>query len=183
MNAEIFKSKLKRHRINYSIEGEKIILGKVKKDYLNNFLLGIFPMMLGLGLLVYYYFICTRFDPFIIHLLLGSIILIGYGFFNFQKERRKRFFNDSIKIFEKGKITIDSKNDKIEITQANVHKVLCFTYPVKKDLYEGAIIIVDKKQIEYKILGLNDENERYLKNDLKIFYDFVLYEIGLIIVE
>ncbi len=183
MNTEIFESKLKRHRINYSIKNKKIILGKIKKDYLNNFILGMFPVMLGSGLLIYFYFINIKFDPFIIHLTLGSIILIGYGVFNFKKVRRKRFFNDSIKTFEKGKITIESKNGKTEITQANIHKVLCFTYPVKKDLYEGAIVIIDKKQIEYKILGLNDENERYLKNDLKTFYDFILSEIGLNIVE
>ena len=105
--------------------------------------------------------------------------MVGYGFFNFQKVKRKSFFNDSIKIFEKGKISIESKEDKIEITPANVQKILYFTRPITKDLYEGAIIIIDKNQIEHKILGINDENETYLKNDIKSFYEFVLNEIGI----
>lgn len=43
--------------------------------------------------------------------------------------------------------------------------------------------VANARQGKYKILGLNDENERYLKNDLKTFYDFILSEIGLNIVE
>lgn len=183
MNSKIFESTLKRHRIYYSIKDDKIIIGSVKKDFFNYVILGIIPVISGIVLLIYLSFIVEKFHPFFIHMISALILIVGYGVLNIQRVKRKKVFNNAIKIFEKGKITIKSSNEKIEIMSADVEKVVYYCHAITKELYEGGIVIIDKNQTRHKILLLNDENKRYIKNDLKAFYDFVFNKIGIVIEE
>jgi len=131
--------------------------------------------------LIYLSFEVEKFHPFFIHIILALILIVGYGILNIQKVKKKKVFNNSIKTFEKGKITIESGNEKIEITLVDVEKVVYYSRALTKELHEGEITIIDKNQTRHEILLLYDENKRYLKNDLKIFNDFVLKKIGIVV--
>lgn len=180
INTEIIASKLKRNGIHHELKSDKIIIGQAKKQYVEILFLGAFPIIAGLGFLGFLYIVNQKWEPFIIHLTVAALFLIETGIFNLQKARRKQFFNNKVKTFEKGKISIRSKKESITILPSDITRIQTYTQQTSKATFEGALIVVDKNSTPYKILGLQDENEKYLKNNLKTFHDFLIRHMGII---
>lgn len=85
-NISILESKLKRHKISYSNEYGKIIIGKPQTDYTDLIGLIAFPIIAAIVICVF--LILNDFENFSTSrgkILVGIILLFGIGLFNFLK--------------------------------------------------------------------------------------------------
>ena len=58
-----------------------------------------------------------------------------------------------------------------------------FEYSAKqidKETYEGNLYLIDKEERIHQILEFDDENEKYVMNDLKWFSEYFMNHLGII---
>jgi hypothetical protein len=176
MNTSILESKLKRHRISYSNENGKIIIGKSKADYGTLIGLVILPIVAALGICLFMFINDVEFRGKIIA---GIILLFGTGFFSYSRIRAKKQSNDNLKTLDHKAIKI--KNDFGEYT-FDAKSIKDFEYSAEQigeETYEGNLYLIDNEERKHQILGFDDENEKYVLNDLKWFSEYLMNHVEL----
>ena len=180
MNNSILESKLKRHKISYSIENGKIIIGKPKKDYLTLIGLIALPVIIaaGLSLLI----IVEGFDSFERHrwkIIPGIVFLFGSGFFNYSRMTNKKQANENLKTLDKESIKIKGDFGEYNFDSKNIKDFIFSAEQITEDSYEGNLYLLDDNDRQYQILGFDDENEKYILDDLKWFTEYFINHVKL----
>ena len=168
----ILQLKLKRLKIKYFEKNGKIIIGKPKLDLFNFFGLIIFPFVAGVVLLIV-------FGGNIIEIEIGRgkliavlIFLFATAIFNFSRMGSKWGNNSSTKTLINNSIKIKNEKQEVTFNSENVQKLTVEITEIREDLYEGTINLLDLNNQKHIILGFDDENEKYLLNDLNWFEDY-----------
>jgi hypothetical protein len=176
MNTSILESKLKRHKVSYSNENGKIIIGKAKTDYGTLIGLVILPIVAALGICL---FMIINNAEFRGKIIAGIIFLFGTGYFNYSRIRAKKQSNDNLKTLDYK--TIKVKNDFGEYI-FDSKSIKDFEYSVEQiddETYEGNLYLIDKEERKHQIIGFDDENEKYVLNDLKWFSEYLINHVEL----
>ena len=176
MNTSILESKLKRYKISYSNENGKIVIGKPKTDYGTLIGLVILPVVLALGICLFMFINNVEFRGKIIA---GIIFLFGTGFFSYSRIKAKKQSNENLKTLDHKVIKI--KNDFGEYTfdSKNIKDFEYFAEQIDEETYEGNLYLIDKEERKHQILGFDDENEKYVLNDLRWFSEYLINHVEL----
>lgn len=179
MNFYTLKMKLNRHKLKFQISNDEssIQLGGATVTFSTWLINVALPLSIGL--------------VFLLLLILGIIptvrllgkILVGLpfiiGFVGIANVSNKKKMNKNIKIIEKGKIKIIEKGISkiIESSMIEDFKVI-----VNKNdqevIKQGMLVMIDKNQNSYQILGIQDKEVKFLEDDLNYIRDFFMKIIG-----
>lgn len=173
VNTTILESKLKRHKISYSKENEKIIIGKPRIDYITLLGLVALPIIGGIGICLL--LLSNDFEIFRRHsvkVIAGIVFLFGTGFFNLSRVKSKRKANDNLKILEDRTIKIKNQNKEYAFDKRNIRFFEYLTQQVNDEIYNGKLYLVDGDDEKHSILGFDDENEKYVIDDLIWFSEY-----------
>lgn len=179
-NTPILESKLKRHKISYSKENDKIVIGKAKTDYTTLLGLVALPIIGAIALCVLLFL--NDFKVFKVHsvkVITGIVLLLGTGFFNISRLTFKRRANSTLKIIGDGIIRIKDSQKEYIFDQENIRYFECETQQLNDEIYRGKLYMVDANYIKYNILGFDDENEKYVLDDLKWFSEYFTNHVRL----
>ncbi|MBI6120117.1 hypothetical protein [Salegentibacter maritimus] len=176
MNTSILESKLKRHKISYSKENEKIIIGKAKTDYGTLIGLAILPIIAALGICS---FIILNNGEFKGKIIAGIIFLFGVGFFNLSRIRTKKESNDNLKTLDNKVIKVKNDFGEYIFDSKNIKDFEYSAEQIDDETYEGNLYLIDNEERKHQILGFDDENEKYVLNDLKWFSEYLINHVEL----
>ncbi|WP_127845824.1 hypothetical protein [Psychroflexus aestuariivivens] len=180
MNTSILESKLKRHKISYFNENGKIIIGKPKKDYLTLSGLVASPIIIGAGLSLFMLF--EGIESFERHrwkIIPGIVFLFGTGFFNYTRITNKKQANDNLKTLDSKSIKIKNEFGEYIFDSKNIKDFIFSAEQIGEHTYEGNLYLLDNNERQYQILGFDDENEKYILNDLKWFTEYFMNHVRL----
>jgi hypothetical protein len=107
-------------------------------------------------------------------IIAGIIFLFGSGLFNLSRVKSKKQANDNLKTL--GYKVIKVKNEFGEYT-FDSNSIKDFEYSaeqIDEETYEGSLYLIDKDDRKHQILGFDDENEKYVLNDLKWFSEYLI---------
>ncbi|WP_290696616.1 hypothetical protein [Lacinutrix sp.] len=174
-NTAILESKLKRHKIYFSNEKGKIIIGKPKTDYTTLIGLIVLPIIAAIGITAFLIF--TNFE-FIgknhWKIIAGIIFFFGTGIFNLSRVKLKKRLNNNVKTLDYKVIKMKNEfGEKIYDSR----NIMDFEYSVKQideETYEGNLSLIDNDNTKHQILGFDDENEKYIIDDLKWFSEYLI---------
>ncbi|CAM1367936.1 hypothetical protein [Tenacibaculum xiamenense] len=169
----LLESKLKRLKISYSRENNKIVIGKAKMDYPVFFGLIVLPSVIGIALLVFLLSDSSISYRISNGKVIGALILLfGTAFFNISRMRAKSQSNQNLKILLNNSIQIKSSTTQVRLDSTNSKRFEPRIKEVQDDVLEGTLVLIDKSNNEHQILGFDSENEQYLEDDLKWFTNY-----------
>jgi len=168
MNTSLLELKLKRLKISFKKEGNKVIIGKAKTDMTVLFFLVLLPFILSISIVFY---------SLITGWILGkayifALFLFLFAAFNFKRIGIKKEANNHVKTFVNNAVKIQIGK---YVNTFDVHSIDRFTFTVKEiqnDVFEGKLFLLDKNNNSYQILGFDDDSEQLVQNDLVWFIDF-----------
>ncbi|NRD20420.1 hypothetical protein HNV08_10215 [Winogradskyella eckloniae] len=172
-NTSILESKLKRHKISFISDNGTITIGKSKTDYTILIGLIIFPLSTAVGITIF--LIWDNFDFFGTHrgkIIAGILFLFGTAIFNFTRIVSKKQSNKTLKTLINRTIKIKNKFGENSFDTNNIK---AFTHNIKEineELYEGTLYLIDSKNQKHRILGFDDDNEKYVSDDLIWFSEY-----------
>lgn len=174
-NTLILESKLKRHKISYSNENGKIIIGKPQTDY--TILIGLvaFPIIASIGISVLLIlnnveFIVTNSGKVIAVI----IFLFGSGLFNLSRIKSKKQANDTLKTLNYKNIKIKNEFGEYTFDSNNIKNFEYSAEKINEEIYEGNLYLIDKENNKHQILGFDDEKKDYVLDDLKWFSEYLI---------
>lgn len=176
MSTSILESKLKRQKISYSNENGKIIIGKSKTDYTTLIGLVILPIITALGICL---FILINNIELRGKIIAGIIFLFGTGFFNYSRIRAKKQSNENLKTLDYRVIKIKNDFGEYVFDSKNIKNFEYSAKQIDEEIYEGHLYLIDKEERKHLILGFDDENEKYVLNDLKWFSEYLINHVEL----
>ncbi len=180
MSTSILESKLKRHKISYSNENGKITIGKAKNDVPTLIGLVALPIIAGIGISLLLIlnnieFIGANRGKIIV----GIIILVGTGLFNLSRIRIKKQSNSNLKTLDYRIIRVKNEFGEFVFDSENIMDFEYFAEEINEETFEGNLYLVDSDKRKHQILGFDDENEKYVLNDLQWFSDYLKKHVGL----
>ncbi|WP_417871721.1 hypothetical protein [Winogradskyella sp.] len=177
-NTSILESKLKRHKISYSNENGKIIIGKSKTDFTTLIGLVILPVLAALGICL---FILINNIELRGKIIAGIILLFSTGFFSYSRLSAKKQSNDNLKTLEHKVIKIKNDFGEYIFDSKSIKDFEYSAEQIDEDSYEGTLFLIDNDERKHQILGFDDENEKYVLNDLKWFSEYLINHVELTI--
>jgi len=174
-NISILESKLKRHKITYSNENGKIIIGKPQTDYMTLIGLVALPIFSTLGicaLLIWtnLEFIGGNYGK----IIAGIIFLFGSGLFNLSRVKSKKQANDNLKTLGDKLIKVNNEFGEYTFDSNSIKDFEYSAEQIDKETYEGSLYLIDQDDRKHQILGFDDENEKYVLDDLKWFSEYLI---------
>ncbi len=167
--------KLKRHKIGFQIRGNTVIIKGNKLDYSVLFIqiilpfLGLIAIFFSKGLLG-----MSFFEAFKLKGILFALFIAAYIFINSVRIYHKKVTNTNEKVFA---------NESLIIKKGQLKKILFrsdianFGYDISElddDIYLGNLYIIDKEDYIYLLFGIEDESEKFIKNDIIWFLNFFI---------
>ena len=180
MNTTVLEAKLKRHKISYSNENGKIVIGKPKTDLATIIGLIILPIAAGIGICLM--IILNNIDFSGANsgrIIAGIIFFFGTGFFYFSRLRSKKQANDNLKTLDHKVIKVKNEFGEFTFDSTNIENFEFSVEQIDEETFEGNLYLVDHEQRRHQILGFDDETEQYVLNDLKWFSEFFMTHVGL----
>jgi len=169
----VLESKFKRHKIKYQIQGNKIMIGKAKTNYIAvlGFIIAPLPIFLGI---VYYISVqnialIQKLSP---KIMLIALSILSFSTFYAWKLIFKKRVNANTKTLYNKSLKIESKNAHQSFDKRNIKKIGFASNYTENETYEGGLFLLDDQDNIHPLLGFNDDNETYLNNDLKWFAEF-----------
>lgn len=175
INSSILESKLKRYKISYSNENGKIVIGKPENDYGNLIGLVVVPIISGIGISIY--MIMSKIYLMGVNsgkIIAGILFLIGTGLFNLSRIKTRRQSNYNIKTIDGKKIKVENEFGKYVFDSKDIKHFEYTAEQIDEETYEGNLYLVDNEERKHQILGFDDENEKYVLNDLKWFSEYLI---------
>ncbi|WP_417238782.1 hypothetical protein [Bizionia sp.] len=176
MNTSVLESKLKRHKISYSNDNGKIIIGKSKTDFGTLIGLVLLPIIAALGISIFMFINNAEYRGKIIAAI---IFLFGTGFYNYSRTRSKKQSNNNFILLEDKAIKV--KND-FGAYILDLKNIIDFEYTIEQideETFEGNLYLIDNEERKHQILGFDDEDEKYVLNDLKWFSEYLINHVDL----
>ena len=112
-------------------------------------------------------------------IIVGIISLFFVGFFNISRIIIKKRANNNLKILQYKTIRIENELGKHNFDSKNTIGFEYFTKQIDEETYQGNLYLVDSENKQYQILGFDDDDEKYLLNDLKWFSEYLTNYIEL----
>lgn len=173
LNYNLLEQKLKRHKISCVIKNNKILIGKPKLDWFRIIGLIIFPFIIFIaGILFvtlndreFFFKIMLRF--ILVELALLSIVVLNTRLI-FSKMRS----NDNIKILQHNCVKISNTNHLFDLR--NIKEFVFYIKQIEDNVFLGNLFLIDIDDQEHLLLGIEDEEEKYVINDLKWLSNFFL---------
>lgn len=180
MSTSILECKLKRHKISYSNENGKIIIGKPKIDYGTLIGLVAFPIIAGIGISL---LMILNNIEFIganrRKIIAGIIFLFGTGFFNLSRLKTKKQANNNLKTLDHKTIKVKNEFGQYNFDSKNIKYFEYLVEQIDEETYEGNLYLIDKEDRKHQVLGFDDENEKYVLDDLKWFSEYLMNHVEL----
>ncbi|WP_417201095.1 hypothetical protein [Bizionia sp.] len=176
MNTSVLESKLKRHKISYSNDNGKIIIGKSKTDFGTLIGLVLLPIIAALGISI---FMLINNAEYRGKIITAIIFLFGTGFYNYSRTRSKKQSNNNFILLEDKAIIV--KND-FGAYILDLKNIIGFEYTIEQideETFEGNLYLIDNEERKHQILGFDDEDEKYVLNDLKWFSEYLINHVDL----
>ncbi|MFC5196565.1 hypothetical protein ACFPH8_14580 [Bizionia hallyeonensis] len=176
MNTSVLESKLKRHKISYSNDNGKIIIGKSKTDFGTLIGLVLLPIIAALGISI---FMLINNAEYRGKIIAAIIFLFGTGFYNYSRTRSKKQSNNNFILLEDKAIKV--KND-FGAYILDLKNIIDFEYTIEQideETFEGNLYLIDNEERKHQILGFDDEDEKYVLNDLKWFSKYLIKYVEL----
>lgn len=170
---DLFESKLKRLKISFYKENHNIIIGKPKMDYAHFIGLIIIPFLFAIIILLYY--LTFKSDSIRLHtgkVFAIFIFFLGTSIFNFSRMKAKWESNASKKKLINNKIIINTESEEYFFDADTVTNFEINITDIKQNTNHGKLYLVDLKNEKHLLLGFDNENEKYLLDDLKWFASF-----------
>lgn len=171
----ILQSKLKRHKISYTAEYGKIIIGKSKADLTTIIGLILFPILAALIISVL--LISNKVEIFehnFTKIIVAITVLLGIGMFNLKRVLAKIRANNTIKTLDYKSIKIKRGNDVLTFNSKNIDGFAYNVSQIKDDVFEANLYLVDIDLNKHQILGFDESNEQYANDDLEWFIQFLI---------
>ena len=180
IRTSILESKLKRHKISYAYENGKIIIGKSKIDYATLIGLVAFPIIAGIGICLLLIlnnieFIGSNRGK----IIAGILFLFGTGFFNLSRTITKKQANDNLKTLDLKTIKVKNEFGQYNFDSNNIKNFEYSVAEINQETFEGNLYLIDKEDRKHQILGFDDENEKYVLDDLKWFSQYLMNHVEL----
>jgi hypothetical protein len=175
---KVLEAKLKRHKISYSIDGDKINLGKIKPDYITLFGYILLPLIAALGLIIFS--ILNNIDLFSgngLKVTAGILMLSGFGVFNINKQKYKSDSNADIKIIGSNSVLFKNEFGSHEFKSNEIKDFIMQVEELNEEVYLGSLILLDNIDREFVIFAIEDESQQYVVNDLKWFSNFFIKKL------
>lgn len=171
----ILESKLKRHKISYSNENGKIIIGKAKTDYTTLIGLVALPILAAIGIILLMVWDKTLLSGTDQRKLITlSVFLFLGGLFIFSRIITKKTANRSLKYLEAKSIKIKNEFGEHSFDSGNINDFEYSVDQIQEKIYEGNLYLIDNKNRKHQLWGFDDENSKYVLNDLKWFADYLI---------
>ncbi|WP_430413144.1 hypothetical protein [Kordia sp.] len=169
----LLESKLKRLKISFSKENGKIIISNAKLDLTVLFGLVFLPLIVAVGIGMFFITSVANYSERIdIKILATLVFLVGIAIVNGLRIMSKLKANKNRKVLDDKGITI-VENDQIQRFDAT--NVKDFEYMTKKldnEIFEGKVFLIATNNQKHLVLGLDEESEHYLLDDLFWFIDY-----------
>jgi hypothetical protein len=173
-NTSILESKLKRHKIVHTNQNGTIIIGKPKTDYLTLIGLVAFPIIAAIGISTLLIQDNFEFIGGNIRKIIAVIVLLfGAGIFNFSRVKSKKQSNENLKILDQNVIKVESEIGKYTFDSKSIKEFEYSVIQISEEIYEGNLYLIDTSNRKHQILGFDDDNEKYVLNDLKWFSEYL----------
>ncbi|MDT7832886.1 hypothetical protein RQM59_10880 [Flavobacteriaceae bacterium S356] len=169
MNTSLLELKLKRLKISFKKEGNKIIIGKAKTDVSQLFFLILTPLILSIFIVSYSLIKGWTLGKAYIF----ALLLFLFAIFNLKRIGIKKEANNHVKTLVNNTLKLVIGKD---VKTFDSHSINRFTFTVKEihnDMYEGKLFLLDKDDNSHLILGFDDDSEQLVQNDLVWFMDFL----------
>lgn len=164
----VLEQKLKRLKISYANENGKIVVGKPKVDYFVTLGLVILP---AIASFVTLWFILT-YDVYKGKVFALLLFLASTSIFYLNRTLSKKKNNGTVKRLMNNSIVIEDKTSQQRFDSYNIKEFNYNIREISEDTLEGVLYLIDTENNHHKILGFDDENEQYLRNDLNWFIDY-----------
>ncbi|SFU53515.1 hypothetical protein SAMN05216480_106101 [Pustulibacterium marinum] len=175
MNAQhsIAASKLKRHKIAFTMTPNQIVLGKSKLDILTIVGLVIFPIV-SFFVIVYFAWQASA-DAVLLKMEIVSALffMLTSAFLTYQRLLAKKRSNGKVKVIRQHAIEIQTANRTQVYDRTNIAQILVEVNELDQFSYEGLLVLVDRNHQRHELLGFQDEQEKYVKDDIEFFAEFL----------
>ncbi|MFY0629746.1 MAG: hypothetical protein JXR05_05150 [Flavobacteriaceae bacterium] len=176
---QILQSKLKRNKISCKIEGQRVIIGKAKIDTATFLGLVILPFIVT-AILVY---LVSRNNELVRlnfgKIIFGIIFLVGTSLFYLKRMVLKHKSNKGFKILYNNRLTIETKNNTVNLGADTIENITVQIEELKDDFYLGRLIILSKDSNEYTLFEFEDETQSLLINDLEWLSNYFVHYLKL----
>lgn len=172
------ESKLNRHKINYAQEGNRLILGASKVNFLRVFWFIILPFLGGLFILGYNIYALVTGE----RRSRSWLIMIGVfatAVYNYKKHRMTQAANKDTVILENNLIKIKNDDGVKTFDSRNTRGFEMKIQSLDDGISLGELQLIDNQGKCYPILGFQERGENYVRNDLDWYSDHLLTFIGL----
>lgn len=172
MNSQntILQSKLKRLKINHQIDGDKVIIGKSKTDFITLITLVVAPVTIAVILIGIMLLESIGFNG---KLLGFSLFLFGTASFNINRIYNHKKANINTKILFNNTIKIENNNsDSITIDSKSYKEFAYEIQEVNEETFHCLVYVIDNNNSKHKILGFDSSSEQYANDDLKWFQNY-----------
>ena len=105
--------------------------------------------------------------------------MFGTGFFNLSRIKTKNQSNDNLKTLDYKTIKVKNEFGEYTFDSKNIKDFEYSTEQIDEETYEGNLYLIDKDERKHQILGFDDENEKYVLDDLKWFSEYLLNHVEL----
>lgn len=171
-NLSILQSKLKRHKINHTVENNTVTIGSAKKDYFTFWVLGVFPLAVGVLFLIYTLSQGLLISSFGAKVGVAIIGLASMGVFNLNRLKSKKTSNNNEKVISDNCIILRDAFGEHTFTAQDIYGFHYQVEQITNEVYEGNMYLIDSQERAHQLLGFDDEHESYVINDLKWFADY-----------
>lgn len=173
-HTSLLESKLKRHKISYTNKNGKITIGNSKMDFVILVGLVILPILAAIRIFAILNINEALLDTYGVRISLMGIFLFGGGLFYLSRMRTKKAANKNLKILEGNTIKIKNEHGEHHF---NANTIKDFEYSlnqINESTYEGNLYLVDKTDRRHQLLGFDDNDSKYVLNDLKWFMEYFI---------
>ncbi|WP_298417619.1 hypothetical protein [uncultured Kordia sp.] len=175
----LFEQKLKRHKINFLKQDERIIIKKASIDVQQLLIYFTTPLILGIGIIIGILLFIIFYGVYLpkIRLLYGLAFLSGFGLIGFAyaslgRIRKKKQENHASKILFGRKLVIETKTKDTTYSADNVITIKNSIEIHGDNILTGTVFLIDKEGNKITILSLEGFKSNHLRDDLVWFENF-----------
>ena len=112
-------------------------------------------------------------------IIAGIIFLFGTGFFNLSRLKTKKQANNNLKTLDHKTIKVKNEFGQYNFDSKNIKYFEYLVEQIDEETYEGNLYLIDKEDRKHQVLGFDDENEKYVLDDLKWFSEYLMNHVEL----
>lgn len=168
MNTSLLELKLKRLKISFKKEGNKLVIGKAKTDMTILFFLVLIPFALS----IFIFLFSMSMELQVGKVYIASILLFIFATFNFKRIGIKKEANNNVKTLVNNTLKITFAGKTKTYDKRSIQRFTFSVKEIQQDVFEGKLYLVDTDDNSHQILGFDDDSEQLVQNDLIWFMDF-----------